>query len=458
MKKRILILLAVLVFSLSLFSCRKDEADHVVDSVINVASSLGDSELGKLVSSDISSLRVSFGFDDLEGVKKYAKKFGVDTKSIPDISDAKADFYFNFKDAKLVQTAKAVVEGDNVEASAYEDTTNFVIKSNLVDKVYGAQTQTAVSWVGDEGTYEQVCRIAAISTKMFGTYGKVANNFIDNQMKELLRKNVEFETKDEGKNVVINCVLTEKELDAIFEELSRKQKKPEGTFAPLADVFDGADVIAECEFVILEKNSTLLSMVIDITSGGEKAGTISYKYDTGKSTFELSVISADENSSATLKGKLGEKSGGEYELAMHNSYKSADWSSETELVISAEASDGILKMKCDYKDDFESETYGNEHDELKFSVKSKYEINETVMKLVVLEIGYGGFITVPDIDELIGLTIEIEKNPEIPKAPEKYEAVNTPTELKTKFFYELRDNLDEAAQPLFNRFINMFFI
>ena len=460
MNKRIIILLAVLVLSFSLFSCRKDEADQVVDSVINVASALGNSELGKLVSSDISALRISVGVDDLDGVKKYAKKFGVNTSSIPDISDADADLYIDFKNAKLAQTVNAVVAGDDVDFAAYEDVTNVVFTSNLVDKTYGADTQSVVGWVSDDaGAYEQVCKYAAFSTRMFGTYGKVANNFIDNQMKDILRKNVEFENEKKGKNLIITCTLTEKELDAICEELAGKQK-PNNTsaFASLADVFNNADVGVNCEFVIVEKTSELLGMTFDISSNGEKTGTVKYSYDPGKASFEFSLVSADNDTSVVLTGNLNEKSGGEYELVMLDSYKQGDATSSTEIVISVVASNGILDMEYEYEYDYKSKTRGNDHEKQKLSLEASYVLTETTMTLKVLEIGYGDFITIPNIDELVGITIEIEKNPKIPTAPAKYENLRNPTELKTKVFYQMRDNLDKSAQPLFNRLINMFFI
>lgn len=426
MKKRIFTLLAVLVLCFALFSCGKDEATLVVESLMGVGDVYGDSEIAKIFDSDTTGLRVSVCVDTLKGLEEYAELLG--DIEVPEVEDLKAEVYIDLDKIKLAQVLSAKVEGEKIELTAVEDLENATIKSNLLDEVYGVETKDLLEdWMGAKGTLSALEDAIPALVDFIAKSEKISDRY-EKALKEIIRDAVDIDKEKDGKYTVLSFEIGVKEMDDILDglaEVLEDDEELEALFDAFgADLGDIADMMSESfddeegdeeiefELTVLAGKSKLVAM--EVVAGQTK---IEYEGNDKNNDFTLEVTNGTDN---IAKVSLED---GEYEVYSKSSYTYGDGDYYLyENTFSATFDKGELTLEA--KNLSESK-WGSDvdRDEEKASVTLGYKTSGNKLTLTLKGIGYGG-ISVDGIDKKVGVTVEIEKNPSVPNGAKKYEEID----------------------------------
>lgn len=454
--KKLFALLLFLIFCLALFSCGKDEADYVVDSVVNLTSSLGESEFFSLAFADTSSLKVSVSVDNFDGVGALVKSFEsiIGKVNVPDIRDARADMYFDFQNSALAQIGTATVDGERLEMAAYENLQKIAVTSNLLNPAYGADTKTALGWVVDDGSYEILSQFATVLSKTVKFFSRFTGEFINSQAKDLLRDNVDITKEKDGKNLILSFTVTKSEAEAMLADFSKLPTVSKDVVALLEKAIENSDIVIDASFTVEKKTAVLLEAKLDISNDGDKLGTVSYSYSAEKDIFEVVFVTDGGEHTVTLAGTLDSESKSEYSLSFEENIKDGEFSYEAETVFDLTVEDGELHLEYETESLYD-DGKDKDHSKLALSLKASYEVSENTINLKIVNLGYGSMKF--DISKYIGIGIEIEKNPAMPTFPQKIETLDTPNEFKLKYFYKISDKLGSTGRPIFEKVIDILF-
>lgn len=410
MKKFLIILLALILagaVAFMIFFPRKDETDRAFEVFEKLASNATESKLRTFLRGT-DSLCISVSVDTLDGAKKYEsliKKIKSDF-SVPDVKNANADLYFDFRAISAAQIGSATVNGEEVTLSAFENLDTVSLKSSLLEKNYSATTSDFASWFdGGSDIYAMASTYLPKMIKLVYLFDYAAAGYSD-VVKDIVRENVEITEEKEDGNVVFSFEVTEKELDRICEAFAdiivadkkvlENMKLDVGDLAPrLRELFDKEDVSFNCSLTAEENSSTLLFADAKLTCNGEKFD-FDYSFDEENDAFEL--IAKDAENKITFTGK----SDAEY-LIERNVEKDGEEMLTTSL--SLDISDDEIKFK------YENEPAGQKA--VSYSATFAYEIGEDKVKLDILKLGIYG-INLTNIQKNFGVSVEIKKNPEMP--------------------------------------------
>ncbi len=443
MKKRIFTLFAVLVLCFALFSCGKDEATLVVESLMGVGDVYGDSEVAKIFDSETKGLRVSVSVDTLKGLEEYADLIG--DVDIPEVEDAKAEVYIDLDKIKLAQVLSAKVDGEKIELTAVEDLEKATIKSNLLDEVYGVETEDLVEdWMHAKGTLSALEDAVPALLDFIAKSEKISDRY-EKALKEILRDCLDIDKDKDGKYTVLSFEIGAKEMDDILDGLAEVLEDDEeleelfDTFG--ADIGDIADAMSaalddeegdaeiEFELTVLAGKSKLVAM--EVTAGETK---IEYEGNDKNNDFTMEVSNGTDNIS---KVSLEE---GEYEVYTKSSYTYGDGDYYLyENTFTAAFEKGELTVEVE---SLSESKWGDDVDreEEKASVTLGYKTSGNKLTLTLKGIGYGG-ISVDGIDEKVGVTVEIEKNPSVPSGSKKFEELDDVDDFNEKVIAPLTEEL-----------------
>lgn len=426
MKKRIFTLLAVLALCFALFSCGKDEADLVVDSLVGVENIYSESDLAKIFDTDTKALRVSVSVDSLKGLEEYADMLG--DVEVPEVEDAKAELYIDLDNIKLAQVLSAKLDGEKVEFTAVEGLENVTIKSNLLDEVYGVETEEMLEdWMGVKGTLSAMEDLMPVLVDFIEKSEKIGDKY-ENVLKDVIRESLDIDKEKDGKYTVLSFEIGVKEMDGILDGLAEAIEDDEdleelfdafgADLGDIADMMSSAlddaegDEEIEFELTVLGGKSKLVAM--EIVAGETK---VEYEGNEKTNDFTMEVTNgSDDVSKISLeegKYEFYSKSGYTYEDGDYYLY---------ENTASATFEKGEVTFEVE---SLSEDKWGEEvdRDESKASVTFGYKTSGDKLTLTLKGVGYDG-ISLKNIDEKVGVTIEIEKNPKLPSGAKKFEEID----------------------------------
>ncbi len=445
MKKRIFALLVVLVFSLALFSCGKDEADYVVDALADVGSVYTESKLAGIFDADTTAFRISAKVDTLKGLEDYADLLG--DVEVPDVADIKADFYIDLDKAQLAQVVSAKVDGKKMDLTATENLEAVAIKSSLLENAYGVDTDEFLEWIIGS---DYMLSIAEEALPAFVNYAKATEKLSENYknaLKDSIRDNLDIDKEKNGKFLEFSFDISAKDASRILGDMADFISDDEaldelvdalggdlGDFTDeMESAFDGVDSEEEIEvkLSVLKSSSKLVEAEVILPSDIK----IEYEADEKNDNFTLEAKSEDGTVTVSHED-------GKYEVASKVEYVSDEENyRKTKTSVTLEFADGEVTLET--SNEYENSYYGEvSHDKQKSSVTLGYKIKGNTVILTLKGVGVNG-VNVKNIDEKIGLTFEIEKNPSLPKMIKKFEELDDFDDLNEKVLDPIAEELED---------------